>query len=261
MRLDSLGILSEVIPYFGTLDQSFKLMSMMSIRSKGIWDSWKEQFDRVVKRKTIDIDFNSFWSIIASDKYFKLFLCLFEVSEVIIRSVREYKTFIEKISEWQKISLIRIRDLKAALSTEDDFHWTYQSACTKIEYDDNDRLLDQHYNELEQTISKLNLIVGWLRSFLYINEIKNRNISYVDRIVVFISENMDVNKFKNQLSEIETKNIKVNWFWFVLDSNETFKIKNEVFPHKQIFKNLKCKSIEVFVNSEFNKNIIASDYL
>ena len=262
MKFDSLSTLAEVMPYFGTLDQTFVLMKSMSIKSNSIWDKWKTQFSKIIKRKTIELDFNNFLKIITTkDKFLHLLLCLFEVSEVIIKSEEEYKAFIEKISKWQFASLIKIRDLKAALSAKDDFHWTYQRACTKIEYNKNDRQLDQHYNELERTISKLNLSVGWLRSFLYIHEVKNRNISYVDRVIVIISENMDVNKIKNQLSEIKTKNIKVNCFWFVLDSSETFKIENEVFPHKQILENLKCKSIEVFVNSEFSKNIIASFYL
>ena len=262
MRFDSLSTLAEVVPYFGTLDQTFVLMKSMNINSSSIWDKWKTQFSKITKRKTIELDFNNFWKIItAKDKFLHMFLCLFEVSEIIIKSIEEYKIFIEKIGKWQFANLIKIRDLKAALSTKDDFHWTYQRACTKIEYDDNDRLLDQHYNELERTISKLNLSVDWLRSFLYIDEVKNRNISCVDRVVVFISENMDVNKIKNQLSEIETKNIKVNCFWFVLDSSETFETKNKVFPHKQILENLESKSIEVFVNSQLNKNIIAFFYL
>ena len=262
MKFDSLSTLAEVMPYFGTLDKTFVLMKSMNIKSRSIWDKWKIQFSKIMQRKAFELDFNSFQRIITTnDKFFHTFLWLFEVSEIIIKSVAEYKAFIEKISKWQFASLIKIRDLKAALSTKDDFHWTYQRACTKIEYDDNDRLLDQHYNELEQTISKLNLSVGWLRSFLYIGEVKNRSISCVDRVVVFIGENMDANKFKEQLSEIETKNIKVNCFWFVFDSSETFKIENEDFPHKQIFENIKCKSIEVFVNSQFNKNIIAFYYL
>ena len=250
------------MPYFGTLDKTFVLMKSMNIKSRSIWNKWKTQFSKITKRKTIEFDFNSFLKIITTkDKFLHLFLWLFEVPEIIIKSVDEYKAFIEKISKWQFSNLIKIRDLKAALSTKDDFHWTYQRACTKIEYNKNDRLLDQHYNELEQTISKLNLSVGWLRSFLYIGEVKNRNISCVDRVVVFISENMNAKRLNEQLSEIETKNIKVNSFWFVLDSNETFEIKNKVFLHKQIFENLKCKFIEVFVNSQSNKNLIASDYL
>ena len=262
MKFDSLSTLAEVMPYFGTLDQTFVLMKSMSIKSSSIWDKWKTQFSKIIKRKTIELDFNSFQRIITTnDKFLHLFLWLFEVPEIIIKSVDEYKAFTEKINECQFANLIKIRDLKAALSAKDDFHWTYQRACTKIEYDDNDRLLDQHYNELEQTISKLNLSVGWLRSFLYIHEVKNRNISCVDRVIVFISENMDVNKFKEQLSEIETKNIKVNWYWFVLDSSKTFEIKNTFFPHYHIFENLKCKLIEIFVNSEFNSNIIAYGYL
>ena len=262
MRFDSLSTLAEVMPYFGTLDQTFVLMKSMSINSSSIWDKWKTQFSKQIKRKAFELDFNSFQRIITTkDKFLHLFLCLFEVSEVIIKSEDEYKIFIEKISKWQFASLIKIRDLKAALSTKDDFHWTYQRACAKIEYDDNDRLLDQHYNELEQTISKLNLSVGWLRSFLYIDEVKNRNISCVDRVVVIIGENMNVNRFKKKLSEIETKNIKVNWFWFVLDSSKTFETQNFIFTNYQIYENLKCKLIEVFVNSEFNTNIIAYVYL
>ena len=124
--------------------------------------------------------------MISSDKFLLLFLSIFEVLEIVIKSVDEYWSFTDKIKEWEIVEMIKIRDLKVALSTKDDFNWTYQNACSKIVYDNNDRLLDQHYNELVETISKLTLNVEWIRSFLYIDEIKNRNISYVDRIVVFL---------------------------------------------------------------------------
>ena len=253
---------SEVMPFYGTLDRIFILMNSISDKANRIWRKRKSEFCRTVKRKMINISFASFLQLIEDcNQRSLLFLSLFEVLEITIKSVEDYSSLFAKIKKCSICELIKIRSLKPALSSKDDFNWTYEKACHPIKYYESYREFDLKYNSLIKTLDRLNLNISRIDSFLYLDEFKNRYVGYLGRLIVVISDDMDLNSFKEKINMVNIKNIEINWFSFIFDINSKLNIANQVSPYSVIFEELYCKRIEFFVNSEFQSNIIAWDYL
>ena len=260
MRLDSISTLGEVAPYIGTLDQAWKIMKTLCNRTNNIWNDWVIILGKIIARKKIEISHRNFYRLMTkNDEKLCSLLLLYEINSVYIETLEEYRIFNEKFSAGNFHELVKINCIQLPLRVYEDFDITYEDSCKVPNYTAEDRALDEEYNKTLKLIENAN--VDRIESFLYINEIKNRNIEMLDRVIWIIGEDMNPDRFSENIDEIKNKNISINTISLVFDSNEALDIRNQNFKHNDLFKNLPWKSIEVFVNSQIQSNIIALSYL
>ena len=204
MKIDSLSSLAEVMPYYGTFDEVYRLMRSFSIKTKNIFEGWKTIFGQVIIRKKIKLDIITLFEYMSIyNTIIKLILSMFEVYIIEIKTKVDYEKFISKVKEFQDIQHIKINQINMCLSTKDDFSITYESIWNQIVYNDDDRSLDELYNKAINTIKQLNINVESIKSFLFLEELKNRKIISWDRVIAIISEEMDSTSFLKHLNEIK----------------------------------------------------------
>ena len=262
MKIDTISSLAEVMPYYGTLDEVYKLMGWWCIRTKNIFEKWRVQIGKIIKRKWIDLDLNTLWDYFQRyNQEIDLILTVFAINRIQIKNKTDYESFIFGLTNFKHIKIVKIKQINMYLSSKDDFSITYENIWNKIVYNDDDRSLDELYNKAITTIKQLNMNVESIKSFLFLEELENRKIISLDRVIAIISEEMDVKSFTEYLNKIKTKAISINITWLIVNSKEWLKTYQLTFPHIRIFWNMKWNSFEIFVNSQFEKNITSSFYV
>ena len=262
MKFDAISTCAEVTPYYGTLDEVYKLMKWWNIKARDTFNNWVIQFGRIIKRRQFDINLSTFFDYL--DNYsekVKLILSIFEINKIEIRTKDEYKMFISKLIMFKDVEIIKINKINMWLSSKDDFTISYENACRRIEYNDEDRSLDEFFNEATETIKQLKLNVRSMNSFIYLEELSKRKVNFWDKVIAVISDNMDSKSFASDIDLIRKNKQNINKIWLISECYQWFKIHQRVFPHKDLFINMPWKSVNVFVNSQIEKYIIASDYL
>ena len=261
MKIASLSTVAEVMPFYGTWDQVYKFMGRWWIKTREIFNSCRVRFGKITKRKQIPLDLDLFLEYIEFyDDDIKTILSIFEVSWVKIKEKSDYEALIEKLNKFKDIGIIWINKMEMHLSSKDNFSISYENVWTKIEYDEDDRNIDETYNNAIEKIKALELNVKSIWSFLYLEEVKNRKVKTWDRVIAFISEEMDVKSFTEHINQIRKKSISINKIWLILRFDEWINTENKYFSHLKSFINMPWKSVEVFVNSQLKLNIIAWDF-
>ena len=262
MKLDAISTLAEVMPYYGTLDKVYRLMGAMNIRTRKTWKEWRVQFGRIIKRNTIEIHRKSIIRYLLScNNIHILILSLFKINEIYIKGIGDYQKFIEWIEKCTSINLIQIKDLYLYLSKKDNFNCSYENACSEIAYGEQDRRIDIEYNRLIESIEQLNLHIDNINSFLYSNELSNRNIRFVNRIIYIFGRDYPSIKLKEVKEIIKWKGIKVNKISILLNHDKAFKIEKKYSSVLSSLNDLKLDLIEVYVSSGFGETMISADYL
>ena len=262
MKIDSLSALAEIMPYYGTLDQVYRLMNKTGGKTREIWKKWDVQFGKIVTRKKIHIDnIRSFYSLLNIDEIDDIYLLsIFEVDNIRISTLDGYKIFRENIEECKKVNSIRINRLQLSLCSKDNFDMTYENVWTPLIYSSEDREFDTEYNKVLKMIEDINLNIKQIDSVLSLEEIKFRKINYIKRVIAVLKEDIDPENFKEQINYILDKNILVNKILLAYDFRNGLILKNQTFTHQSILTNLPCKTIEIVVNSQIEQNIAAFDY-
>ena len=263
MKLDSISSLVEILPFYGTLDEAYWMMGMMSRTTQDIWDKCKTKIGKIVNRKRVKMDLYSFnWIIDEEHSEGLIMISIFEINELTIRTIEEYKMLTKILNNCKVIDGMKINELRLCLSSQDNFSWTYTQAWTQTVYTEEDRIIDAEYNLLVEAIEKINLNVRTINSILYSNEIKNRDIKYLNRVAILINEDEKDNNTIEQIKNvIEKIGININWYCFILNSAKWFNIKSKVHPNKTIFEKHPWKWIEIYWNSQLQNNIVSWDYL
>ena len=236
MKIDSISSLAEILPFFGTLDEGYKIVRMMNRTTWDIWSNCKAKIGKVVKRKWVKMEFESFVRTIEDENSDSMMLVeVFEIDRITVKTIDDYRVFREILEQCKVVGVIKIRDLMLSLSKFDDFKWTYGYAWIQREYDKEDRMIDEEYNLLISTIKKLKLNVESINSFLYLNELKNRNLTFLSRILVLIGDDENDENSIEQIMKIIKQNFRIPWFCIILDSEKWFDIEKKVYQHFKIF--------------------------
>ena len=256
MKLDSLSSLAEIMPFYGTLDQVWRTMRLMSIKSKMNLNDWKVMIGRIVKRKKINISFTSFLKVLdKEDEDLLRKIELYEIDLVRVSTLENYRLLNKSLEKSKVKHFLKINRLQLSLWINDDFDMTYERAWRILEYTDEDRKIDKEYNRTIELIEDLN--IESLESFLYLNEIKKRKIKYLDRAILFINENMDPNEFDREIITLEQTDITLNKICWVLSIYDSLNFKKDEFSHIKWFKKeLPWELIEIFANSKTQENIM-----
>ena len=135
MKHDSIGSLAEIMPYYGTFDQVWKIMRMMSLKSKKIFDGWNVQLGKIIKRKKIKIDFNNFLKILNNeDEDLLRKIKLFEIDLIRLKTIEDYRDFNKSISTSVVKDSIKINRLQLPLRELDNFDMSYREAWIISDY-------------------------------------------------------------------------------------------------------------------------------
>ena len=260
MKLDWISTLAEVMSYYGTLDQAYRLIRAININTHNIWEKWNSKLSQFIKRKSIQIRQSNIIKLLLSEeeKVIKL-LSIFTIESVEIKTLEEYISFIDWINKSKNINLVKIKNLYLHLSSKDNFDWTYKEASTEIIYDDKDREVDEEYNKLVELINSKNVDIENVKSFLYSGEIKNRKIKFFDRAIILIKDSTIDILFIELKERINDLNVKVNNVWVVLDSRCYYNSAGVYNSLLQNFDGLHLKWIELIVKSTNQSNIITWD--
>ena len=95
MKLDSISVISEISPYFGYLDDAFRLMKKLNMKTNKDWNKTSYQLSKHIKRKTFSIqnfrraDFSSIMLKVP------IVHMLFKIEEVLIDDEEKYKLLIK----------------------------------------------------------------------------------------------------------------------------------------------------------------------
>ena len=260
MKLDSISSLVEILPFYGELDEGYRIMGMINLRTQQIWNKWRTPLGKIIKRKVIQIkQRNVFKFLLEDSEESNELLSIFKIESVEIKALEEYISFIDWINRCKYISLVKIKNLYLHLSSKDNFDWTYEEACTEIIYEDKDREVDAEYNKLIELIYSKNVNIENVKSFLYSGEIKNRKINFLDRAIILIKESVKHEHFIELKEKINDLNVKVNKVWVVLDSNKCYDLTSAFYSFLQNLEGLDLKSIELIVNSAGKNNTITWD--
>ena len=262
MKLDCLGTLAEISPYYSTLDGFFRLIISLSSKSKAIWEKCSLQFSKIITRRKIRIDnLKRFFYLTGLNYKSQLpVLSLFQILELRIQSRGMYKDFCECWEQSEAAKSIQINRLMLSLSLKDNFDAEYDQAWIPTEYGKEDREIDADYNRTIELIREANIDVVRIDSMIYLDEVKFRKIKHIGRVVWIIREDMEVDNFLEHINFIQEKNINVDCISLVLDYRDELRLRNDTFKHYSLISCLPWRTIEIFVNSQHDKNAIAFDY-
>ena len=166
MRLESLSSIAEITPYYGTLDEVFRLMNTLWMKTRKIWTESKVQLQKDIYRKEIN------WGIyndIRSDFLLKnqLTLMLFDDMKLQAQNEAEYKTLINLIDEVKEPEMISAFDLY--LSPTRDFAITLD---TYREYqNDNDLSLIDFYIQTIKKMKEKRMGYSNVWSYVFVEEL------------------------------------------------------------------------------------------
>ena len=252
--------MAEIMPYYGTLDKICKTMSMLSHKSKKNFDDWYVQFGWIAKRRKIQIALETFFKILnkEDEDIFNTFK-MYEVDLVRINTLDEYRILNKILTASKDKSSIKINRLQLPLRVNENFDVSYQDIKIKPKYNEEDRKMDEEYNKTIELVEDMN--VEAIESFLYLKEIKNRNIKHLDRAIWIISERINAKNIQEEVKNIKKLDITIKKLWLIFNSDESFSILKNFFKNRDLFSSLPFNSIEVYINSEFQNNIISCYYL
>ena len=181
MRLESLSSMAEITPYYGTLDEVFRLMNTLWMKTRNIWNKSKIQIQRDVERKSIS------WGISNPIRYDlliknQLTLMLFEDVELEAQNEAEYETLINLIDEVKEPEMICT--LCLYLSPTRDFDITLE---TYKEYQDNNDLnLIELYNQTIKKMKEKRMNCSKVWSYVFAEELPSIYGWEFIKIVIFV---------------------------------------------------------------------------
>ena len=147
MRLDSVSSIAEITPYYGTLDETFRMMNTLWMRTRKMWNNWKLQLQKNIQRKGTEwgLRYTSRLNMLLKNPFLSM---LFHDDYLCASSEKEYKSlmiFLNQIKEPQMLTFMKLylsskRDFSITFSTIEDYRIV------------NELCFSKHYT---QTIDKM----------------------------------------------------------------------------------------------------------
>ena len=268
MRLESLSSMVEIIPYYGTLDEVFRLMNTLWMNSRNIWNKSKVRIKRNVARKLIS------WGISNPIRYDvlvknQLTLMLFEDKKLKAQNEAEYKTLINLIDEVKEPKMISTFYLY--LSPTRDFGITLE---TYREYQNNNDLdLIELYNQTINKMKEKRMNCSKVWSYVFAEELPSIYEWKFIKIVIFVwtdsSQLDDFIKVWNQYRKSSQCEIgRIYFVWIGMSSEEFSKLLSSI-DHSEIGIISSCKqrsnliddiiNLDLPLNKKFRVNIWSDD--
>ena len=253
MRLDSISMITEIAPFYGDLDDVFRLMKRLNIKANMMWDKIWVQLSNKIKRKRVEIEIED--ELLNAEMLWNhpLSLILFETKEIYIDSKKRYEWLIELLNNFVNPKMIKMPlsfSFSENISSCVTFLW-HSMRTNENEY----KHLDL-YNKVIQIVTKKGIDLSLITSYIFINEVPSlKKVKYISYILFQWNEKNNVDSMIKTLKELikskvfEYNSVKLIWDGMKLKDFKwiyTFLAKHKMKVHIVSRKNL--QNLILFVN-------------
>ena len=254
MRLESLSSMAEITPYYGTLDEVFRLMKTLWMKTRNIWNKSKIQIQRDVERKSISWGISSpiWYDVLVKNQ---LILMLFDDIKLKAQNEAEYETLINLIDEVKEPEMICTFCLY--LSPTRDFNITLE---TYKEYQNNNDLdLIELYNQTINKMKEKRMNCSKVWSYVFAEELPLIYEWKFVKIVIFVwtdsSQSDDFIQVWNQYTKSSQCEIgRIYFVWIGMSSEEFSKLLSSI-DHSVIRIISSCKQRNNLINDIINLDL------
>ena len=215
MKLDSISALSEIAPYYGKLDDVFRLMKKLNIKTNRMWETTWVQLSKEINRKKISFDWRSRKEFVGIPLKCPLLLTLFETSVINIQE-EEFNWLIELYENIENPKMLSM-ELGLSLRTRLDAYMTLKDYQEYIEDTDFDNL--DLYNKVVEIAIERGIYLNDINSFVYFDDLPRlKDVKYIKFIVIIWNQESDVDLIiKNWINFYESKEVDFKEVWLIWD--------------------------------------------
>ena len=226
MKIDSISTISEIVPYFGYFDDTYKLMKRLNRATNKMWNKTWNKLSELVNRRKIDISWEIREEFVDLHLKFPLFLALFDSDPVDIHNEEKYEWLIELFKNFEFPKLIKVKfglrlckDGDTFMTFTDYSNWLNQKEFSYLKL----------YNILMDIAINKEITFSCISSYIFINEISSiTNAKYVKSIIFpWKKENQAESMIKILKDFIERKQFEytdIKLIWDGMEYNEFMKI-------------------------------------
>ena len=216
MKLDSISALSEIAPYYGKLDDVFRLMKKLNINTNQMWETAWVQLSKKIKRKLISFKWRSRKEFVEIPLKCPLLLTLFSTSAIDIQKEEKLNWLIELYENIENPKMLSM-PLRLSLRTCLDTNMTLGDYQEYIKETDLDNL--DLYNKVVEIAIKRGINLKDIYSFVYLNDLPRlKDVQYIKFIVIIWNQESDVGLIiKNWNDFYESKEVGFKEVWLIWD--------------------------------------------
>ena len=215
MKLDSISALSEIAPYYGKLDDVFRLMKKLNIKTNRMWETTWVQLSKEINRNLISFKWESRKEFVEISLERPLLLTLFETTVINIQKEEKLNWLIELYENIENPKMLSM-PLGLSLRTRLDTYMTLGDYQEYIEDTDLDNL--DLYNKVVEIAIKRGINLNDIYSFVYLNDLSRlKDVQYIKFIVIIWNQESDVGLIiKNwtdfyESKEVDFKAVRIIW--------------------------------------------------
>ena len=246
LKLDSIASIAEITPFYGDLDDVFRLMKRLNRNTNKMWDSIWIVLSKFIHRKLAATEWRNRKWVVRDHLKNPLILTLFVHKYISVSKEEDYESLIELIENLKNQKMVWMC-LKLSLSKDKNTLMALSNYRKYMRQTENNNL--ELYNKLIQTAINREIDLSRFYSYVFINEISGlKDVQYI-RFIVF-----PWNKEKNSDSMIKawkkfTKSKKFAYFsvrliWDGMPLKEFLKI----------YKVLVSQNVRIEIVSHLNLN-------
>ena len=234
MKIDWISTLSEIAPYFGHLDDTYRLMRKLNTTTSEMWNKTCYKLSELVERKSINCSFSNQKEIIKFPLRFPLAIILYRWNPADINTEEKLKLLKQLFQEFEAPKMINTV-FGLNLFKERD-------TCIKISnYKEHMKDLElwylDIYNTIIETAIKREIDLRNIYSYIFIHEITLlKDVQYIRSIIFPWSENADVDWMIETWDQfVELKSFKyeeVKLVWDGINIDHFMKIFQKLWDQK-----------------------------
>ena len=216
MKLDSISALSEIAPYYGKLDDVFRLMKKLNINTNQMWETTWVQLSKKINRNLISFKWRSRKEFVEIPLERPLLFTLFKTSVINIQKEEEFNWLIELYENIENPKMLSM-PLGLSLRTCLDTNMTLQNYQEYFKETDLDNL--DLYNKVVEIAIKRGIDLNDIYSFVYLNDLSRlKDVQYIRIIVIIWNQESDADLIiKNWTDFYESKEVDFKRVWLIWD--------------------------------------------
>ena len=249
MKLDWISTISEITPYLGELDDTFRLMRRLNRCTSDMWEKTWVKLTKNIKRKLIYFELESMK--ILDDFHWRilLVLSLFRTTPILITSNYQYRWLIKLLKNFENPKMMQIQ---LYLSLEDNKSIQMRLTDYKKYIDQVDNSYLKMYNKVVQHIIDTDFDISFVESFAFINKAWHlSDVKYIKHILFPCNKESDTESMLNAWKEFIDSN-KFNYKNVILIWDDM-----EYAKFMQIYNVLMKQNIEIQIVSTKKLNELA----
>ena len=182
MRFDAISAVSEILPFYGKLDEAYRLLRRLNRRTNGIWKSTHHELSKHLKRKSVAIGADNEKQLLEYPLKNQMMLILFSAGNLKINTEEKYKWLIKLLEGVEDPKMLRVT-FALNLSLKRDAHMIYSNYYQYRDFSDFAYL--KLYTEVIKIALAKEIPLSSFYAFLFIHEVLDiKDIAYIKNVVV-----------------------------------------------------------------------------